>query len=102
LKFKYQKLNNIFYVSLFLAFFLLLLPPESKSAIYGPNYLGWFWIIINIPIVILLFLYLLFIDLNNNSNNNTKKLLKRILYFLVIIVISIIYWFYQAKKYGNI
>lgn len=99
MKFKYQKLNNIFYVSLFLAFFLLLLPPESKSAIYGPNYLGWFWIIINIPIVILLFLYLLFIDLNNN---NTKKLLKRILYFLVIIVISIIYWFYQAKKYGNI
>jgi hypothetical protein len=99
MKFKYQKLNNIFYVSLFLAFFLLLLPPESKSAIYGPNYLGWFWIIINIPIVILLFLYLLFIDL---KNNNTKKLLKRILYFLVIIVISIIYWFYQAKKYGNI
>jgi hypothetical protein len=99
MKFKYQKLNNIFYVSLFLAFFLLLLPPESKSAIYGPNYLGWFWIIINIPTVILLFLYLLFIDL---KNNNTKKLLKRILYFLVIIVISIIYWFYQAKKYGNI
>jgi hypothetical protein len=99
MKFKYQKLNNIFYVSLFLSFFLLLLPPESKSAIYGPNYLGWFWIIINIPIVILLFLYLLFIDLNNN---NTKKLLKRILYFLVIIVISIIYWLYQSKKYGNI
>jgi hypothetical protein len=101
MKFKYQKLNNIFYVSLFLSFFLLLLPPESKSAIYGPNYLGWFWISINIPTVILLFLYLLFIDLNNN-NNNTKKLLKRILYFLVIIVISIIYWLYQSKKYGNI
>jgi len=99
MKFKYQKLNNIFYVGLFLAFFLLLLPSESKSAIYGPNYLGWFWFIINIPVVILLFLYLLFIDL---KNNNTKKLLKRILYFLVIIVISIIYWFYQAKKYGNI
>jgi hypothetical protein len=99
MKFKYQKLNNIFYVSLFLSFFLLLLPPESKSAIYGPNYLGWFWISINIPTVILLFLYLLFIDL---KNNNTKKLLKRILYFLVIIVISIIYWLYQSKKYGNI
>lgn len=99
MKFQYQKVNNIFYVSLFLAFFLLILPPESKSAIYGPNYLGWFWIIINIPIVILLFLYLLFIDL---KNNNTKKLLKRILYFLVIIAISVIYWLYQAKTRGNI
>lgn len=99
MKFKYQKLNTIFYISLFFAFFLLLLPPELKSAIYGPNYLGWFWIIINIPLVIILFLYLLFIDLNNNKNN---KLLKRILCFLIIIVISIIYWFYQARKYGNL
>jgi hypothetical protein len=100
MKFKYQKLNTIFYISLFFAFFLLLLPPELKSAIYGPNYLGWFWIIINIPVVIILFLYLLFIDLNNNKKNN--KLLKRILCFLIIIVISIIYWFYQARKYGNL
>ena len=99
MKFKYQKLNTIFYISLFFAFFLLLLPPELKSATYGPNYLGWFWIIINIPVVIILFLYLLFIDLNNNKNN---KLLKRILCFLIIIVISIIYWFYQARKYGNL
>ena len=99
MKFKYQKLNTIFYISLFFAFFLLLLPPELKSAIYGPNYLGWFWIIINIPVVIILFLYLLFIDLNNNKNN---KLLKRILCFLIIILISIIYWFYQARKYGNL
>ena len=99
MKFKYQKLNNIFYVSLFFAFFLFHLPPKFMMATYGPNYLGWFWIIINIPLVITLFLYLLFIDL---KNNNKKKLLKRILYFLVIIVISIIYWFYQARKYGNI
>ena len=101
MKFKYQKLNNIFYLSLFFAFFLLLLPPELKSAIYGPNYLGWFWIIINIPVVIILFLYLLFIDLNNNNNNN-NNMLKRILCFLIIILISIIYWFYQARKYGNL
>ncbi len=99
MRFNYQKLNNIFFVSLFLAFFLLLLPRELKMAAYAPNYLGWFWIIINIPLIIILFIYLLFIDLKSNNN---KRLIKRTVYLLVIVVISILYWFYQAINYGNI
>ena len=90
MKIKYHSENTVFYIALFLAAFIYLLPSDLKMSIYGPSYLGWFLVLINIPSVFTLFIYLLIIDL---KKKNTKKLLIRTLLFFLSIVVCIFYWF---------
>ena len=93
--FRYSKLNITFYVSIFLAFILLIVPPRFKMGVYGPNFLGWFWTIILIPVSLITFLWLLVLDIKGKRK---KELLKRTILFFIIIGASVAYWLYQTKK----
>ncbi len=90
--FKSFKLNIIFYLSLLLNLVLLIFPIDFKMGVYGPNFLGWFWIIFLIPLSIITFLWLLLIDLKNKK---TRQLLKRTIILFISISFFIIYWIYK-------
>jgi len=93
-----KKITIIFFISTILAFASMFLPPKYTMAVYGLNFLGWMSIIL-ILVAIITFSWLLLLDIKHKRK---KELLRRTLFFLSLIVISIVYWFYQAKKMGNI
>ena len=93
----YKRINIIFYLTLILHFVLTIIPSEYQMRIYSPNYLGWFHLIIIIPVAIITFLWLLILDI---KNKNLSIILSRAFLFILIIGFSIVYWFYQANKMG--
>jgi hypothetical protein len=97
-----KKLNLYYYISLFISIIIYVLPTKYKMAMYTPNYLGLFWLFILIPIMLILFIWLLILDI---KKKDYKELIKRILIFVVIISFCIGYWFYRfykIKELGNI
>lgn len=61
------KLNFLFVLALTLSVILLILPPEFTMALYTPNILGYFWLIVFIPITFITFLILTFQDLKKTD-----------------------------------
>lgn len=85
-----KNLNSIFYVILFLSGGVFLLPSDYKIVVYTPSIIGWFLLLVLIPILIITFFWLLIKDLREK---NTKKLIIRFLVFLFVIGLCAIYWF---------
>ena len=90
----YKKLNLLFYLSLPLSFIIFLIPSEFKIAVYSPNYLGWFLLIILLPTTLISFIWLTVLDFKKNNKQNSVK---RFLLLFIIIVLSIIYWKYKVN-----
>lgn len=90
-----KKLDFLFYLVLIISLVLLLLPSEYKMAVYTPNYLGWFWLVICLPTTLLLFIWLLIKDVRSK---NWRVLTNRTSIFILTLFLSIWYWLYMTKK----
>jgi hypothetical protein len=63
----YKNLNYIFYTSLIIGAIFFLIPPEFKMAVYTPNVLGYFWLLGILPIVLISFLWLTYLDFKTDK-----------------------------------
>ena len=66
----YQTIKKTFYICLIFSFVILLIPGEYKIAVYTPNILGWFWLVILIPLTLITFVWLLISDLKKSENKS--------------------------------
>lgn len=95
----YKKISLIFYLALIISFVVLLIPPNYKMGVYTPNLLGWIWLLGLIPLTIITFFWLLILDIKKGK---TMNLIYRTIIYILTIFIACLYWYYQAKKMGNI
>jgi len=93
-----KKINIFFYLGLFTSFILFLLPSEYKTAVYTPNYLGWFMLLLT-ALSFLTYFWLLIIDY---KKKNIKRLVRRTLFLVTILIASVAYWFYKSYTLGNL
>lgn len=94
-----DKANSIFIISLTMSLLLFLLPPEFTWGVYSPNYLGWFWLLLCLPVTFISFVWSSTQDL---KNRNWRRLIIRVSIFVSVAIISVVYWFVQAHKAGNL
>jgi hypothetical protein len=93
-----KKINTFFYLGLFTSVIIFLLPSDYKTAVYTPDYLGWFMLLLA-ALSFLTYLWLLIIDY---KKKNFKQLIRRTLFLVAILIASITYWFYKAYTLGNL
>jgi|SRR5690606_36074876 hypothetical protein len=94
-----RKVNLIFYLGLATSVLLFLLPPEYKMGVYSPNYLGWFWLLVCLPVTLITFIWSGISDIMTKS---WRALTIRIVIFIAVFFISVTYWFYMAYEAGNL
>jgi hypothetical protein len=89
----------VFIVSLLLIIIITILPPEYKMATYTPNFLGFFWLLVCMPLMFISFLAGSIINL---KKNNLKTFMLRLITLVAGLAICIGVWFYQANALGHI
>lgn len=67
--------------------------------IYTPSIIGWFWVGLLIPLTILSYFISIIYQFKIKK---FKRIVYNSLLLFIVILISIIYWYYNAKKLGNI
>jgi len=87
------RLNTIFYVALAVSFILWLLPPEYNMAVYTPSYLGYFLLVVCLPVTLVTFVWVGILDLKSGIRG---RLAIRTIVFLLILLISAVYRCYMA------
>ncbi len=95
----YKRINFTFYFCLIAAFIIHFLPAKLTMGVYTPNLLGWLWALGFIPLTIITFFWLLVLDIKKGK---AKNLIYRTIIYILTILIACLYWYYQAKKLGNI
>ncbi len=90
------KLNRVYYVCLILFLFILFIPVKYKIAVYGPNYLGWFWALLT-PIILTLYFWLLIRDARRKELK--MKIIYRTLFLLLTIGVYVIYRVFIINHY---
>ncbi len=93
-----KKLRSAYYVFLIVSIIIYIIPGKFKMAVYGLNYLGWLTIVVAI-LTILMFLWLLILDI---KNKNFKALFKRIIVFILALLVCVIYSYYDQARNENL
>ena len=94
-----KRINLVFYLGLVLSFAILILPYQYKAAVYTPNILGWFWLLVLLPGTLVT---LIWASIINIRSRNWRQFKTRMLIFVSVILISVAYWFYKANEMGNL
>lgn len=90
-----SKVNLIFYVNTILAYILLLVPIKYKIEIYSPSVLGYFWLLVTIPVSLISLVYLSYIDIRKKQY---KSLVQRSIFSVFILVLFVITWIYLSNS----
>ncbi len=89
----YLKLNISFYISLILAFLILLLPKEYKVGMYGVTLIAYFQVLL-VLFMSLNFIVLFVIDMMRGEFKNV--IIRSIITFLIVLI-SVQYWFWTSS-----
>jgi len=82
-----KKIDIYFKIVSILSGVIYCLPSELLFATYTPSYLGWFLILFLIPILIISFIWLSFVDIKHKKY---KNFFLRRSFTIIIIIISLI------------
>lgn len=95
MKFSASNISRIYHISQIISLIILVLPSDFKMAVYTPNYLGYFWLLLY-PFILGCFVYLSIIDF---KKGNKKSLLRRLFIFIGYIALTVGLWYLLSYLY---
>ncbi len=85
-----KTVNRISYFGLFLTFLIFILPPEFKVQGYSLNIVGWIWIVAIIPLTVISFLYMIYVEAREKKWRNIA-VRSTLLILIIVVSVAVLY-----------